>query len=487
MQVRFCMADVAAFFHARHVGVTIVTSGPMAPVIDLFLDILHGTNVTIHRESTGMGTLVDRSSLIYNGCLGSLQRNESDMMAGEVPMPVPGPGLKHAVIFGFEWMGILSGYRMTDASNSATHVLDMFLQFSVDYWCLTAAFFFMLFLLLAIALPTPRIRCTRRSFWCIIKASLLRNEAGKQEREDRIKRAEQVITACLLNQHSSCPSLLFPTFAPRILYTSCCLLAFYAAYYLTSMIQTNMVVTEAPATVQTYADILKMDKNPLWFAALPDKDDFAFAASDSMEARIWQRALTIGLNQSLIGNSMSEIAGKAMEAVKMTSVLLIRRLLGPVVRHVICSGTRSRDIYTDIYPIYRHDSSAKQRLQVSMQNARMESRASAYVRHRIMLAFQGGLKEKAISLFDFSPLLTFTSQESDRKFTVITQCNCNRVLIPETVFSAVVPFHFVSLFALSILLFLLNLLILTWEQRSGHHQGSRLRERPGKRIRFRSL
>lgn len=70
-------------------------TGTMAPMIHLYLDYVQRINVTVIL-SDAVESLVNESELQYSGCIGSLQRNDSDIMTpGFTIIPIMAPNLTH--------------------------------------------------------------------------------------------------------------------------------------------------------------------------------------------------------------------------------------------------------------------------------------------------------------------------------------------------------------------------------------------------------
>lgn len=102
MDVRFCMPMSHLFVIENRDRVT----GPLKVIIEVTLSHYRGMNMTLNRESSE-GALVDNGSRKYNGCIGSIQRNESDVtLSGSLNIPLPGPNLTHTVVDGFNKMAI---------------------------------------------------------------------------------------------------------------------------------------------------------------------------------------------------------------------------------------------------------------------------------------------------------------------------------------------------------------------------------------------
>ena len=101
-------------------------SGPAAPIGNLFLEVTEGLNVSLLQKDT-IAHLIEGSSDLYDGCLGSLQANESDTMVfGLNSYPCLGPNLRNGVVILAERLGLASAYPQTNITTDYknTHVMD---------------------------------------------------------------------------------------------------------------------------------------------------------------------------------------------------------------------------------------------------------------------------------------------------------------------------------------------------------------------------
>jgi hypothetical protein len=114
-------------------------TGAVANVVSGSLSIVMGLNYTFIRKSSD-GVLIDAGKKMYDGCIGSMQRNESDVMYSWNQYPFDAPNLTQKVD-GSGRIGILSGYRQVKISErNATDVMDMMEAFTADVWLIHVAF-----------------------------------------------------------------------------------------------------------------------------------------------------------------------------------------------------------------------------------------------------------------------------------------------------------------------------------------------------------
>ena len=210
MEARLCVPMFDDLFQYKDFHI----SGSFAVTGNLLLQQLQGINYTVVREPV-FGTLINHEAQHYDGCIGSLQKNESDFMVtgGLMPIQVMGPNLTHTVVDGFARMGIASAYNRTNIDNqSHTQVLDMVFSFSSGLWIMLTFSMIFLFMLLhaATAVRGEGLHLKYASrMWA--KRRILVSENRKRRRS--ASKSAWTVVACMLKQHSSCGScnVNFPT------------------------------------------------------------------------------------------------------------------------------------------------------------------------------------------------------------------------------------------------------------------------------------
>ena len=438
--------------------------GSLAEVGRLTVHQLRGVNFS-ENESPSIGVLIDHTLQKYDGCIGLMQNNESDIMtsAGLLNIPVMGPNLTHTVVDGFDRMGIISAYNRVNMSDvTPTHVLDMVLAFSPDLWILICFAYVILLILLTAAMKT-HVRKERESDEAVFasrEAWVSHQRSYTQRHKSCASKSSLNVTACILNQHSSCEACLVD-FAPiSLLYTMTTLLSYFGAYFLTSMIKTDMVVVKAPITVTTYDELLNSNRRALWIGALTDRAEFENAAKGSKEDQIWQRAVAMGINESIGGTTFVDFVDHGTKIALQEKVVLYGgNIFMPFLSRTACTFGRTKHIHDHVNSLYRHDPSAKGFLRGNVQNHLLSGRTSARINKRIQWSFEGSLLEVTLARFtDVSSHMNVN--DADQYFRAIDECASNVIEIPHPEATAVGLFHYVSLFGLCSLLFFVSSIVL---------------------------
>lgn len=230
-------------------------------------------------------------------------------------------------------------------------------------------------------------------------------------------------------------------------YTLLTLFGFLIAFYLTSMISTDMVVVEPAVTVESYDDLIHSGKRPVWSGAMTTRKLFEFADEGSKEREIWRIAQRMGINESIVRDGDKDSRAKheqALDDQKEVALLMpfgARKLMS----FTACALSRSRGINTHVNPLYRHDDGAKETLQGHIFNHLTDSSVIRFINKRLQLILEAGLIGKASQFVDFSELFGSYTYE---KYSEIAECDSNVVTTPHPEFTAVSPAHYVSLFYL---------------------------------------
>ena len=439
--------------------------GGFAVAGNLFLQQLHGINYTVTREPV-FGTMTDRKTQQYDGCIGALQKNDSDFVltVGLLTVPVVGPNMTQTVVDGFSRMGIVSAYNRTSINNeSRTHVLDMVFSFSRGLWILIAFSVIVLFMLLHAATVVRREGLYAKyasRMWA--KRRMLVSDDRKRRRNG--SKSAWTVVACILKQHSSCGSCRVKFGPIRILYTLITLLCFLTSCFLMSMIKTDMVVVKPPITVTTYDEVIQSGRRPAWFSLLTEKSQFEHAATGSKEKRIWDIAVSKGLSDSIVNSTLLSAIRHASAVARQWEVLFLNQQLGgKFFPHAGCAYSRTRDIRTHVNVLYRHDPSAAEKLRGNIDNHLVNSLVSKKRNKRIQWTFEAGLLDVTFNRFtDISFLVPHV--DADRCFRSIDECSSNVVTIPYPEPRRVNSFHFLSLFIMTSIMLVFSFTIRVLEK-----------------------
>ena len=344
---------------------------------NIYVDIFYRVsgNITVYAD-TKYGARVQGDS--YDGCLGRLQSNESDVIASDLLYPTVGRQLKHSRVLFAEKMSLISTYN-DNVQSSLSDLMDCFMAFDLNVWLLVATTLFGIYMLLSftaiifrrkvnsIIRYQKRIRAIMFEHDTPLIIHRLRRKCGKKFKSGKIMVATLILlTSSFLKRKSPTE----PMRSLTITIQTCCIIfaAFYVRFYFTSMIKTEAVVSKKPVTVESYEDVLSMDRRPVWPSMTNAYQEFQNADPASKEGRIWKKAQAMGMNESLV-SVMDWIAFSEEKQVWFSSGVYCR---GAVAN--FCTERKAAGINT--LPLLRSDESAIEKMYFAMMSSHMNFRTS---------------------------------------------------------------------------------------------------------------
>ena len=323
-------------------------------------DLRPTLNITwIHGD--GLGILRDPGVFEYDGCIGSVQRNESDFGTILTPEDYYGSSVRVWNTMLSDQNTIGTAYNKSQITGKNTRVLDFLDAYSFDHWIATINS--MLFMNVIIMMQMSGRR--KRKY-------VLRERIMKSFRD-----ANSIAVSCILNQHGNCGNIRMQPMTNWI-YTFMTILGFYTGYFLTSMIKTEMVVQEPPPIYQSYQDILDYDVPPIWDLESNSKRSFEDAVPGSAEHRIWQRANYRGINESLfsasylVGHKLETLMNIITDVAQRKKVGLLSRIITQVFETTGCALMRSADLLKEINLFEGPDANAAEFVRVMLGSASIQ-------------------------------------------------------------------------------------------------------------------
>ena len=100
-------------------------------------DLIHGLNAaySIHSKNEGVGMSVDSSTDTDSGCLGRLQKNESDMMVRRITYPQETANLIQGAVVVDSVIQVISVYE-TKENTTTAQMISSFASFDLTVWSL---------------------------------------------------------------------------------------------------------------------------------------------------------------------------------------------------------------------------------------------------------------------------------------------------------------------------------------------------------------
>jgi len=392
MAIRICAATIPFVMEVKD-G---VMTGVMGPVFDTLYKERNRfvSNFTYH-SSNKLGDL-DPVTQQYDGCLGQLQRNETDVQIPMIDFPILSPGLVHGYVLTASTTTMVSSYNATP-TESGTDVMDAVRSFEPSLWFLIAGMTAVVTILIYVTIEeTQDLRRAPSSLWAI------RNQPKLESCPPQtIRTATNILIGNIVKQHSSYSysgqmitvSLLILLFA---------VFSYFILFYFSSMIKTEMVVQKRPETISSYEELLQHEKvRPVWLGMLTDHWSFQQAPADSPKGRIWQRAQRIGMDKCFIQADPTAIEDIVRMGAKREMIWLVSRYyLEPLITNM-CAMSSEGGLYPDANLWIKTDPGADEKLSGCM------TPASTPVSHRRLLEryeqalFEHDIIGKAIQKMNF--------------------------------------------------------------------------------------
>ena len=343
-------------------------------------------NITWIRQDS-MGVLRDPETFQYDGCIGSVQRNESDYGTILTAEDYYGSSVRVWNTMFSDQNSIGTAYNKSHTTKTTTQVLDFLNAYSFEHWLATIYFMMAMYVIIMI-----RMIGRKKQVYS------LRERIMKSMRD-----ATAIALSCFLNQHGHCGTIRKLSITNWI-YTLMTLLGFYTGFFLTSMIKTDMVVVHPPPTYQSYQDILDHDVIPTWALEANSFRAFQDAVPGSAEHRIWQRANERGINQSIISvnkivDHFPDVALEYLTGVAhRTRVALGSGHITKLLAMNSCALIRSGGIMKEMNSFQSRDANAAEFLRVML--------GSAFVRDDVRRQVSGKMNRK----FEMSTFVSYIMQ-----------------------------------------------------------------------------
>ena len=389
--------------------------------------ITRSFNISLVSSQSMFGSLTDPVKRLYDGCIGSLQRNESDYAIVEALAPVFGPNVAQGPAIGYERMNIISYYNPVMKANDCD-ISQSFHSFATDVWLGVAA---MSCLFIALLLMLQLVFC---------------KEADKKKRwKKRVKRALQqsvtIVVRKLLKQSSVNSRRHDKDIRPIRLTMS--LFFFWILLIFLSLIKTEKTVTKKPDTIENYDDIMSRKILPIWLAQLPDKDLFKYAPRESFQHRLWQS--TVKLTRRHVARFVVDVQSERFSDVgplmfKQSVVMIMGRGGLPLMSKNSCFMA----IATGLMLHVASDERAMERIRVSV-SALLPADVMRKLFGYVTLVLEAGILDKAASIGS-------VIETPPEFFTKMSMCMSNRVIILASPFNPLALAYFVPLLLTCIIL-----------------------------------
>ena len=240
-------------------------AGPLVnPFIDFFFEITNHS-VSVERN-VGHGEPINGSDR-FDGCIGKLQRNETDILLALSDYPSPAGDVLQGMIIFDETMGFLSAYYMGNHVNSDVF-RALYHAFDVKIWSL---------LLLSLALIISISFLHQRILITWVKIAY-----GSPRSIPKVYHVYSVLTHFTRTGQVGDRSLL-----KKQLFTVLSIMSLIILHIFSTLIKTDLVVYPDPDIFFTYDDLINRKVRPSFLNGTEDYSYFKYALNGSIQKKVW--------------------------------------------------------------------------------------------------------------------------------------------------------------------------------------------------------
>ena len=266
------------------------------PQLREYIDsLIRPANVTYVLDwcADGPGEPVADSPDQYNGCIGQIQRNLSDLMMREIPYPSPAQNIQQGLIAWDTKIAIISAYEPIEGDKSHyAQMTSCVYTFDPLVWILC---------LLSLL-----------SFSLVALASRAAMKTAKRGKASAVFPDHQYILYQVLTHMMATGSLFSSNrLSKKILYLAICLFSLLVLFFFMSMMSTELVVAEKPDTLSSFTDVLKRGMRASFFRSSNIHLKFKYAPPDTIERKIWDAAVSRVPEDQVAVNSDGEAGARA--------------------------------------------------------------------------------------------------------------------------------------------------------------------------------
>lgn len=460
--------------------------------------------IDIRAKNDGVGEL-DPATGEYDGCIGRLQRNESDVLFQLSDYPLNATGVTQGDAgFDATFQYLTFYYPRKSNEVSSTPVESCFKSFDETVWSVCLATLFILYLLIITRSRTVRklrlnICRTKWEFSRQLLARMSRSHSSSTLADDlRIRLANSKPTELkesegrrkineyymskLLTHATRFGSLDEPrgTFK-KIIFLVCSFYSLLVVHYFGSLINTELVTVEPPDIYRSYQDLID---NKVAVAFLKGIKTELFFESGPKEKKLWDFSLE-KYGRSVIETTMADIQTTIFAArqilfrkmVFITDSIYMPMSLRECCHGLIDEGRKSRfapifsidkteEAYNAI-PIWSQDESAKPVMKSLLFSDAFRGHPYEHTRKVLRTFFELGLTLEFIERMqnqEMLPQLGFDVGETkSQTYDEIRLCRERILRIPDIDVNAVTFGNFQHFFLFVLLLLFIALLLLGME------------------------
>lgn len=426
--------------------------------------VINGT-IEIRARNDGIGKLVNSSSGMYDGCIGRLQRNQSDLMLQLSDYPLPVSHLDQGFVMMDTVIQFIAAYTApTEEETDAVQIESLFDSFDRYVWLLC---------LLSVIACYSCLLLGR----CVSSIATQLGEETSEESSEALNYRRplyQVIT------HMTAYGEIAATHSAsaKILYLTASLFPLLVIFYLCSFIKTELVAVRAPDTLRSYRDLLDKNVSLAFNVGADSKFHFENAPEGSEERQLWDASVKRYPKMDFIIriNLQFEWLFRRLARREIALVLnsaFTRFFVRPLCR--MCIQESGRDMIAaavglpnlrarTLFPLSAQDPNARSKLKGIIFSGSINRHIHKKLRHAATIFFENGLASRIMEIILDADVSAAEVDNDIRTRGLIDDCIANALYQPDMKVDAVGLSNFHNLTVILMMLYLIPFYFLICEK-----------------------
>lgn len=334
--------------------------GSLAPMMDLMIEVSNRglTDNCTMVEGYSFGTY-DSVTGTYSGCLGLLERNQSEASAAVTEYPMKDLEVIDPFQVLFEdRLHFLTAYNSTQEEQlEYVDIVDSLVTtFDFSLWLLV----FFVGMVGAVVLSLANHFLGKDEFQEKLRVKHMKmmgpDRHGLISDNDLFSESTSPLYESLVHL-IGCESADYNGTTRRSISITLTLGSFLLIQYLTGFMSSDLVVAKTPVIIKNYDDLLRMMKGkqplvPAFIDTWADFNEFKYARKDTIQAEMWQEMEKLkAKNYTIIVSakqSVSEFILCTLDALQMKMGLIVSGMIMDLIKTTMC---RLKATMSDFYPL----------------------------------------------------------------------------------------------------------------------------------------
>ena len=306
--------------------------------------VIKGTNLTFQvQPRRGMGKQVT-SSENYDGCIGMMQRNESDIVMTLADYPVHAEYVTQGNIITDSAMQFITVYYTSDDTLDA-QVLSCFESFSLDLWIMIIFTVAIIYSLLMVRSTVVK-KILPRKFANVVKRIRSRTRNGRN-RYHLYKIITHLTRIGRMNERGIFNKLLFIVLS---------LASLVLVIYFQTLIKTELVVLKKPDILKSYKDIIAKNVSVSFYHGLNFENYFKYAPEGSKEKILWDQTMSYSKEGQIgwgLDSRVEDLSSNITGLLSRKQVLFLDAILSPIIHVIACKLKSDEQQFQRFYDVFR--------------------------------------------------------------------------------------------------------------------------------------